>query len=179
MSETSPIDAKRFALMFNSKPVRNTQATAFVEQRIDAKNDFNDDPGTDFDVGLYAVVWCYFVKGKPHKYTGRIVAIEAHLRKRGFPALAYISLGKKKEKRGRWRFYNVDGLSVMALPHRNQFQAQPLRRLGNNDHFVITHTVNKVVVKAKRYRCLPQAFPRDFLYAALGEAPPAETTRSG
>lgn len=112
---------------------------------------------------VYAVVWCYFVKGQPQKYTGRFAAIETHIIDAGRPCLAHVCWGKKSN---RWCFYNVNDLTVVALPrHGAQF-----RRLGNNDRFAVAHIVGGKVIKVKRYRQLPQAFPRDFVYVASGEA---------
>jgi hypothetical protein len=166
VTDVVSIDTKRFARMF-AKETRRLK-TAFVETAVTAPPDnfayYQFDPNLTLGDGRFAVVWCFYAKGQPHKYTGCLRDIRAHILNNGRPCLLSISRSKRASRSaGLWEFCNAPGLLVRTLPWGLSFAPLDYRRVGNNDHFLVTYTVKGVVVKSKRYRQMPQAFPRDFL----------------
>ncbi len=129
----------------------------------------------------YVKVWCYFAKGKPQKLTGSYSAIEEHIRAHGRPCFAHYYFGQYEidtigellcgrnkftsKSRSYWRFCNIPKDSGYLAIETCMPRANMYRRLGNNDHFAVTHLQNNKTVKSVRYRQLPKAFPKDFLYA--------------
>lgn len=154
--DTIPVDAERFSTLFGNRKAKSfsTSKTDFIEVAVPVQSEA--DP---YD-NRYAVAWCFYAKGKPHKYTGRAADIGEYITRNGRPCLVSLSLGKGRNS---WHFCNAPGLKVWKLPRRPTFDAR-VRRVGNNDRFLVTYSVNGSIIKAKRYRKMPQAFPRDFLH---------------
>lgn len=141
----------------------------------------------------FAKVWCYFVEGKPESLTGSFRAIEQYIAEHCRPCLAHVFFGRYDRsnlahlpirearysslRRGYWRFYNVGntaeaynhGTHLRVSERKPQSTFASSRRLGCNDHFAIEHVENTKVVKCVKYRQLPKAFPKDFLYVVKGD----------